>query len=851
MSGGARWHEARRLLSAALALPELARPAWLDAACADDASLRAEVESLLAVAGAMGDFLERPALAQGVFTASDGTLAAPEAVLVEPPARTRIGPYRVLRELGHGGMGTVYLATRDGDFAKPAAVKVVRRGMDTEAVLQRFRSERRILAALDHPFIARLDDGGTTEDGLPYFVMEYVQGADLIEACRARGLDLRARLELMIKVGEAVSFAHRNLVVHRDLKPSNILVGPDGNPKLLDFGLARVLDDDGEPQTLGLSALGMRYLTPRYASPEQVRGERVTTAGDVYSLGVVLYELCCGCSPYRVESGTREALLEAVTGVVPRRPSAVRSSAIAGWRGSLVGDLDNVVLMALCKEPERRYASVERLTDDLRRLLAGRPVAARGDRWSYRARRFVSRHRAVVGTGALAALCLLVGSGAALWEARAARRSEAVAERRLADVRRLAEEYLFEFHDAIRGLPGSTAAREMVVRRALEYLGRLAGESAGDAALERDVATAYERIGDIQGGRPLEGNLGRPSDAADSYARALEIRAGLLEPPAVEADLLAYADAAANLVRVRTGLADARGAVAAGERALAKLGRTGANAMPRGPGIARLWSALAGAHETAGALDRAEDAAERALALWHDLVTARPLDRAAKLGWARAEHMLGVLLSDRGRVPASVAHLRHAAELGEQLLADDATDVELVASQAQTLIVLADVLIQAGEPRAAVEGVERALELRRPQVELAPGDSASILFLRNAHLLRGEARRKAGELDAALDDFRVSAEMMQRMVAKDPGNMGFRQGLAFGYETLGEGSEAAAAQASAEARPRRLGEARAAYARSLAEFDAVARAGGLPIGLQSHPAAIRARLAALAGRHRS
>jgi serine/threonine protein kinase len=372
-----RWRRVRDLFDEAVELPPAEQAAFLDELGAGDEGLRGEVASLLRASAASGEFLETPALshvAENPFREDE---------------RSRIGPYAVLRELGHGGMGTVYLAARrDQGFEKTVAVKLVRRGMDTDFVLERFSNERRILADLDHPNIARILDGGSTEDGLPYFVMEYIPGRHLLDEASERGLSVRERLLLFQKVCGAVAYAHRHLVVHRDIKPSNILVTPDGEPKLLDFGLARVLQPDLSDGEGDRTATALRFLTPDYASPEQVRGERIATSSDIYSLGVVLYELLVGKRPYRTTGAGVAEIARAVCEQEPPRPGAVVPA--------LRGDCDNIVMTALRKEPERRYASVEAFSDDIGRHLDGRPIHARKDTFGYRAGKFIARHKAGV-----------------------------------------------------------------------------------------------------------------------------------------------------------------------------------------------------------------------------------------------------------------------------------------------------------------------------------------------------------------------------------------------------------------------------------------------------------------------
>ncbi len=390
---------------------------FLDVACVDDSALRKEVESLLYFREQATGFIEEPVASSAVELFAE--------TLEDDRAGQSFGAYQVVREIGRGGLGAVYLAARsDDEFRKEVALKVIRRGLDTDDILRRFRLERQILAQLEHPNIARLLDGGTTDDALPFFVMEHIQGEPINAYCDSRHLGLTARLELFRKVCAAVSYAHQNLVIHRDLKPSNILVTAEGEPKLLDFGIAKVLTPEGDFVTRTIPAL--RVMTPEYASPEQVRGEAMTTASDVYSLGVILYELLAGGKPYRLTTHQADEVSRAISTQEPIRPSvALRGASfqLAGSRDlksratSLKGDLDNIILMALRKEPQRRYPSVERFSEDIRRHLAGLPVEARHDTFAYRAQKFVQRNKTGVAAAAIVFVTLVAGIVVTLFQA--------------------------------------------------------------------------------------------------------------------------------------------------------------------------------------------------------------------------------------------------------------------------------------------------------------------------------------------------------------------------------------------------------------------------------------------------
>ncbi len=536
-----RWRRIEKVFQAALDSEPSRRDSLLDEACAGDPSLRNEVESLLA-SHDRGGFTEAPAFADG--------LRVLEKNQSDALTGRRIGRYQVIREIGRGGMGAVHLAARaDEAFRKEVAIKLIKRGLDTGSVIQRFRNERQILASLDHPNITRLLDGGTTEDGLPYFVMEYIQGEPIDKYCEARRLNTTERLKLFQSVCAAVHYAHQNLIIHRDIKPGNVLVTAEGVPRLLDFGIAKLLQPGLGSGATTDTMTAARLMTPEYASPEQVRGETITTASDVYSLGVLLYRLLTGHRPYRLAGRLPDEMERAICEEDPEKPSTVidrreefdaegeitpqsvsetREGSPEKLRRRLRGDLDNIALKALRKEPQRRYTSAEQFSEDIRRHLEGLPVKAHADSWNYRAGKFVRRHRAGVVAAVLIVLSLVSGVVATAWQARVARRERARAESQFNDVRKLSTSFLFEFHDAIRNLPGATPARQLLVQRALEYLSKLAEEARGDRRLQRELAEAYMKVGNVQG-NPYAANLGDAEGAAKSYDKALQISKALAQ----------------------------------------------------------------------------------------------------------------------------------------------------------------------------------------------------------------------------------------------------------------------------------------------------------------------------------
>jgi len=441
-----QWKRIRDIVDPALDLPTAERATFLDHSCADDPELRKEVESLLAMEDPAKDFIETPVVVWDVEEKKTDDLPRAQ--------RDRIGRYKIVREIGRGGMARVYEALRDDDLKMRVAIKVVKpRLLDREEVDWRFRHERRVLAGLDHPNIAKLFDGGTTEDGIPYFVMEYVEGERLTEYCRSRKLSTQERVVLFRKICSAVQYAHRKLVIHRDIKPGNIMVTPGGEPKLLDFGIAKLVDPEfgsSGGTTLPVTMPGIQPMTPGYASPEQFSGETVTTASDVYSLGVMLYELLTGHNPHRISEPVYEQFRRAAVEETPTKPSEIvgrsevvwtsnettveltpeqvsqsRENSLQDLRRCLVGDLDCIVLKALRKEPEARFSSVAEFAEDLHRYLIGLPVTARRGTFSYLAGKFIKRNRASISLAVATILLLtLLGLTTYSWKVRAERAFE-------------------------------------------------------------------------------------------------------------------------------------------------------------------------------------------------------------------------------------------------------------------------------------------------------------------------------------------------------------------------------------------------------------------------------------------
>ena len=478
MTSPERHRRLKDLVEAALEKPPADRPGYLANECAGDSELLGGAAELLAL-----------------YTDDDPT-----------PEVEHIGPYRIIRELGVGGMGVVYLAEREGDYHRRVAMKVIRRGMDTDFFLGRFFKEREILGALDHPGVVRIVDAGSTLDGRPYLVMDYVEGIRIDKFCDDPKLNVTERLGIFIKVCSAVQHAHRNLIVHRDLKPGNILVTAEGEPKLLDFGIAKVVDENDERTQLTIP-----IMTRQYAAPEQVKGKRITTSCDIYALGLILYEMLTGTRPYDLKDKPVDEVERIVCTLDPPPPSALASESTT--RYTLRGDLDRIVMMALRKEPERRYGSVEAMIRDINRYLDGRPVSAQPDTWFYRTAKFFLRNRTPVLVTSVIVGTLFGGTAAVLWQARVMRQERQLAEARLQEL----SDLLFQIHAGIKDIPEAAGLRQQIIDKMLHDADRLREISKGDTHMLNEAATAYERVG------VMEASL-TPEIAHQSQAKAIEVR---------------------------------------------------------------------------------------------------------------------------------------------------------------------------------------------------------------------------------------------------------------------------------------------------------------------------------------
>jgi non-specific serine/threonine protein kinase/serine/threonine-protein kinase len=733
-----QWEELKGGLHAALELDPANRSACVEAFARRNPELRREIESLLASYLAMKtDFLHE----------SETTATVGESGAIGSLVGRQLGPYRVVEPIGSGGMGEVFRAVRaDDQYQKEVAIKIVRAGADSAFVVSRFKNERQILASLDHPNIARLLDGGATADGLPYLVMELVEGVRIDTYCDQHKLTTTDRLKLILQVYSAVQYAHQRLIIHRDIKPGNILVTPDGVPKLLDFGIAKILDPGSFGSDVENTMTLFRLLTPAYASPEQVLGAPITTASDVYSLGVILYELLTGRSPYGVHKRSSDELSRAVCEFDPERPSTTVTRSLTNGEGKIItaeqisavrggspqklrkrlrGDLDTIALVALRKEPHRRYSSVEVFAADISRHLQDLPVVARGDSARYRARKFVVRHRAAVSVVIAASLALVIGLAIAVREARIAHTERARAEQRFKDVRELANSDLFELHDAIQQLPGSASARNMVIQRALKYLEKLSRDAADDRNLMEELTTGYERVAALQGNFSGPG-IGDTAAALTSYEKALELREALV--------------------------ASSKGDF---NQSMAEL---------------RLMGAYDQVLQTAAKTGKAKRIAEQAVQISEQLRRVRPTDAPGNTAAALAHLQLASVLGGNGSSPSTreitgaISHDQQALGILEGT-GGIGRDSNTQASAVKVKMFLAQHLNKARRFDEAEGILSSILEDEKQRTALAP------YLVADVYEWRGLIFERAGDQERALADYRQNKNLVQKLVTADPHDM--------------------------------------------------------------------------------
>ena len=756
----------KSVLSEALDLETGRRRQFLDSACADDADLRAEVDLLLAhQVDSDNDAIEECAADAARFRlAQDATRIG-----------SRIGAYKIVREIGHGGMGIVYLAERDDEhYRQQVAIKLINPGLGGETIRRRFRNEMQILADLNHPNIARLFDGGETADGVPYLVMEYVEGSPINRYCNDRNLSTEQRLKLFCTVCDAVQYAHQHLVIHRDIKPGNILVTSEGLPKLVDFGIAKLLDSG--KSIPDATATVMPFMTPEYASPEQVYGLSATTATDIYSLGVVLYELLTGRSPYRLKSRVPHELAQAILDQEPERQR-------------LKGDLDNIVLMAMRKEPQRRYATAEQFAEDIHRHLDGLPVRAQQDTFTYRAGKVIRRRKLAVTAAALILVTLLVGIIATAWQARVARAERARAERRFNEVRQLANSIVFEVHDAIVNLPGSTTARSLIVQRGLNYLDSLAQDAAGDRGLQRELAAAYEKLGAVQY-TPSVAHLGDLEGALQSHRKAAALREALVGADPGNRDY-------------RRELLDSYWFIAT------LLGKQGDS-------------------------QRELQMLRQQLPARQELAAAEKTDFVDRYNLAGTYAYIGSLSMSMGDVQGALDNQREALKIRETLAALDPNTARSRRALTISYEYMGLATDLAGDTKGALELQQHGLEIRESLVAADPLNTDLRLMLIESHRYVGDMFFKLGDLEQASTHYQKQLAINEEMVAADPANAQFHRNKAVALIKAGD----------IKARSKRTTEALSNYNEALRILEKLSATTKQDISIQQDIAELRTRIEA-------
>ncbi len=791
-----RWQKLEEVFDAAVDLTEDQQRAYLDEVCANDPEMRVDLDHMLGLApesarSSIGNLIQ-----SAIGEAAESLSSEPGA---DPMIGSFLGPYRIASMIGRGGMGAVYRAVREDDqFRKEVAIKVIPRVLAGPDGVARFRAERQILANLEHPNIARLLDGGTAE-GIPYLVMEYIEGVPITKYVTDKNLSIPERLRLVRSVCSAVQYAHSKLVVHRDLKPANILVSADGVVKLLDFGVAKLLD----PSAIEASHTSAMLMTPDYASPEQIRGEAVTTTGDVYSLGIVLYEVLTGERPYRVTGQSPLEMERLICLTEPRRPSDVEIVP-RRLRRTLTGDLDNIVLMALRKDASRRYQSAEHLAEDIRRYLEGKPVQARPDTFWYRSGKFVQRHRWALAAAAIVSASLIGAVVISLQQAR-------VARNRFDQLRGFARTVLVDLNGQLADIPGTANARKALIAHVNDYLKKMVADNAeDDKALATEVATTFLRLGEMQGNTPgaiesfengrrlleqkrqrgvfgpgdaltlarlrlrlgmVSMDLGKVAEGKEHLLAAADIAGG--EAPNLEAVKI---KARANwrlgrMYRTQYKLSDAERHASLALTACEQLVATGTQDRELDEIYTGARLVLGGVYRRQGRWDLSFKTYSEGLAYSQKRADENPASVGMQRELALTHQILADMLSQvPGQAEAVRVHVRSSTAIAEKLAAPDPTDMAAQQDLGQALSLGAETLVLTGDFDESVRYLQRAVPIFQALLAREPDSGVFLLYAGLTEAELGDSLGHRNPDQGSIQRIRNGLALLEKVAAREPAN---------------------------------------------------------------------------------
>lgn len=733
-----QWEKVEQYFHKALSLSSNEREVYLHAIANEAPDLISTVKQLLNSHFKTGPFLENPAF--------DDMISFPDE---------RIGAWRIDRQIGKGGMSTVYLAERaDGHFSRRVAIKFLHGFAPGQELYNRMRAEQKILASLDHPHICRLFDAGVHSNGRPYFIMEYIDGHRIDRWCTRNRTPLRERLDLFIQVCDAISYAHQRLIVHRDIKPSNIMVDNVGTVKLLDFGIAKIVNE--EQQELPGSKPETNIMTPEFASPEQFHNTPVTTATDVYALGQLLYLMLTDTLPFDFEGKSSSEIGKLVTESTPNPPSEAvlhtpKNISFDGLNArklslQLKGDLDLIILKALRKDPHQRYQSAEQLKNDIINYIEDRPVSARNESFTYVSAKFIKRHKKPLIATAIAAIMLIGLTLFSVWQAEVATTQKEIAEERSADVRRMANSLIFDLHDSVVNLPGSTPIRESIVAEAVNYLDQLAATEHDESNVLLDLGVAYQKIGDVQG-NPTNNNLGRPSDAMVSYQKGFN---------------------AINEV-LKSDPDNTRG------REL----------------LAIIYEKTADIHGEFGNLNEAHDSIMHSVNIYKSLAEEFPENDYRQLTYSISLIKLGDVtgnpnFSNLGDRDEAISIYKSAENVLLPLFTENPDNAVYLKNMGIIYERLGTVYESEQQMDEAIWSLEESMKLRQDLLQMAPNNTEYLRESAVSHEKMADVFKNLNQLDRSLQHYMQAHSLFQRLAEADPENSLAQRSLAISFIHLGD-----------------------------------------------------------------